>query len=130
MPLDGTAQRPRPRRGLDPRLGQQPLLGRIGDLHPQVPLAEGRVDVLDEDVDDRPQVALAQGVEDDHLVDAIDELRAEGAPQLGQDLLFETLEARLLAASPKPMRPPRSTSLLPMFEVISTSVLRKSTWLP
>ena len=117
--------------GLDAGLREQPLLGLGRDLDAQPALGQGGVDVLEQDVDDRPQLALAQRVEDDHLVDAVDELGAEGAPQLAQDLLLDALEARLRRSpSPKPMRPPRSTSLLPMFEVISTRVFLKSTWLP
>src|SRR5690242_7775472 len=75
--------------------GEEPLLGLARDLHLEAPLGQRLVDVGEEDVDDRAQLLLAQWVEDDHLVDAVDELRAEAALELGQDLLLDALEAGL-----------------------------------
>src|SRR5882724_5495587 len=95
--LDRAAQRPRPCRGLDPCLREQPIFDLVRNLHLQAALGERTIDVVEQDVDDLAQLLRAQRVEDDHLVDPVDELGAERPPELAQDLLLDALEARLLA---------------------------------
>ena len=67
------------------------------DLDAQVLLGQGRVEVLEQDVGDQAQLGRAQRVEDDDLVDPVDELGAEGALELAEDLLLDPLEAVVLA---------------------------------
>ncbi len=130
--LDGPAQRPRPGRGLDARLAPAATPWPRSETSTRSPrsarvllTSSSRMSTIDR------SSALAERVEDDHLVDAVDELGAEGAPQLGRGSPPRSAGSSPASLpSPKPMRPPRSTSLLPMFEVISTRVFVKSTWLP
>jgi hypothetical protein len=70
--------------------------GLVGDLDLETALGQGQVDLVQQDVDDRPQLGVPQGVEDDHLVHPVHELGAEVVAQLPQDLLLETLEGALL----------------------------------
>src|SRR3954467_10403191 len=50
--LDRAAQRPRPRRGFDPRLREQPVLDLVRHLDLQTTLGQRPVDVVEQDIHD------------------------------------------------------------------------------
>jgi hypothetical protein len=67
---------------------RQVLLRVLGQLEAHVLVLELGLDPGDEDVDDLQDLVLAQLVEDDRVVDAVEELRAEVLLQLVVDLVF------------------------------------------
>jgi len=74
--LDGAAQMAGPVGRVEPLL-DEPLLRFVVEAHEKFFSADLGVELADLEVDDLPDVVLREGVEDDGLVDAVDELRVE-----------------------------------------------------
>ena len=79
-PLDRPLERPRPERRVVPSRTISALAAG-GQVDRQVLRGEPPRQVGDEQVDDRRQLRLGQGVEDDDLVDPVEELGPELEPQ-------------------------------------------------
>ena len=73
--LDGPLERPRPVGGVGALAHDERLRGRR-QLEDDVLLGQAPGQVGEQQVDDRAEVRLGQGVEHDDLVDAVEELRA------------------------------------------------------
>ncbi|CKS72313.1 Protein of uncharacterised function (DUF3170) [Mycobacterium tuberculosis] len=97
LTLDGAPQRAGPQHRVEATLGQQ-RLGRIGQHQRHVLALELAGDPADHQVDHPDDLLAGQLVEDDDVVDAVEELRAEVFLQLVVDLLFHPLVVVLTAA--------------------------------
>ena len=91
--LDHALQRPCAERRIVTFLGQQ-LLGLVGDDELEIPRRQSLAQVFKLHVDDLRELLLAQRVEDDRLVDAVEEL---GAEVLLEQVLDGRLDLPLLA---------------------------------
>src|SRR5262245_22013115 len=90
--LDGPAQRTGAVGRIEPLLHEE-LQGGRGWLELDALVGQLCVDAADHEPDDAGDVVLAQAVEDDDVVDAVDELGPEGALQLVQHPLLHLLVA-------------------------------------
>ena len=78
LALDEAAQWPGPVGGVVALVGQ-PAAGGVGDLQVQAPVRQALGDARQLDLDDLTQLLLGEGLEDDDVVEAIEELRLEEA---------------------------------------------------
>ena len=103
LALDGAAQRPRAQLRVVALLGEQQLrLGR--ELQAETLALELLRHPLDHQVDDLGDLRLAQLVEDDHLVDAVQELGAEAPLELLHHAFLHLLVGDRLARRAEPDR--------------------------
>src|ERR1043165_9681457 len=80
LALQRALERPRAERGVV-ACARQMVLRRLADLERQAALGDHLRQAAELDLDDPLDVAEVEGVEDDHVVDAVEELRAEVAVQ-------------------------------------------------
>src|SRR5215212_4080788 len=90
LPLDRAPQRPRTQHRIEATLGQQGL-GLVRQLHGHVLALELLLHPTDHQVDHPDDLVASQLMEDDDVVDAVEELRAEVLLQLVVDLLLHPL---------------------------------------
>src|SRR5271166_1514903 len=90
LALDGAPQRASTQHRVEATLGQQ-CLGLVGQLHGHVLALKLARDPGDHQVDHLDDLVASQLVEDDDLVDAVEELRAEVLLELVVDLLLHPL---------------------------------------
>ena len=126
-PLDRPLQRPRAV-GRIVALGDQQILGAVGQLDVDLAILEPLHQAAQLDVDDRPHLLAAERVEEDDLVDPVEELRPEVRAQRLDDL-----RAARLRRAPCCRRGSTAASAmkwLPTFDVMITTVFLKSTVRP
>jgi len=126
--LDGAAADGGPVAGSNP-FSMSHSFASSSRAHGQVLLGDLGVELGDLEVDDLPDVVLREGVEDDGLVDAVDELRVEGLLDLLQDWPWPVLRR----SRPRRWRS-RGRALcrsrVPRFEVMMRTTFRKLTVRP
>src|SRR4051794_22361028 len=82
--LDRPAQRAGAHRGV-PALLDQEVLRRLGEVQLELALGQRGPDATQQEVHDRLDLFLGELVEDDHVVDAVEELRPEDLLELAHD---------------------------------------------
>src|SRR5579883_77619 len=92
--LDHAAQRPRAEHGIVAFLAE-PVFGRLGHLQVHTLGVELLLHLAELQLHHLADVLLAQRMEDDRAIDAVEELRAEDILHLRQDLLLHLLIRRL-----------------------------------
>src|SRR4051794_16239630 len=102
-PLDRPAQRPRPERGVV-ALRREEQLGVGGELEAEALALQLLDHPLDQQVDDLGDLFPGELVEDDHLVDAVQELGPEAALQVLVHLLLHLLVGDRLVGLAEPDR--------------------------
>src|SRR5438094_649605 len=85
--LDDALERPGRVDGVDPPLGEE-VLGPVGEHELEVAVREPGLEPRELNVDDLPQVRAPEGMEDHHVVDAVQELGAEVLAERLQHLLL------------------------------------------
>jgi hypothetical protein len=126
---DRATQRPRAEVGVVPLLDQE-VLGRLRELGLEALLLDPLGDLGDLVLDDLHQVVAGQRAEDDHVVEAVDELGAEEPLDLLHqdrlDVLVAPVAVRGLEAEPAAALDQVRADV----DVMIRMVLRKSTWRP
>jgi hypothetical protein len=112
-------------------LPSQPGTRGIVNLHGNVVVVEPILQFLHLQDDDGFHLFKRERREHDDLVDAVDELRAEGGFERLVDLVVRfAFGGFSFLPDKKPRVPPFLTYSVPRFEVMIRTVLRKSTTLP
>src|SRR6266850_466689 len=94
--LDRALEGPGAQRRVESPVDEQ-LDGLRADLELDLLDAQAFFDLAEQDAHDTPHVVAREGVEDDDIIDAIEELRVEGTLQLVLDRALDGLELRRAA---------------------------------
>ena len=87
--LQRAAQRTRSIGAIGASLGENPLLGIVGQPHDKSMISHRGVDLIDLQLQHVEQFLVAQLVKDDNFVQPVDEFRVEGLPHGRHHHLFQ-----------------------------------------